>query len=126
MEVSFDGASMHTMIIVGAFGLGYLLSILTKTGYRKLDLYDLGLLSSVAVLPVMFVFFPGFAEWVGSVVGVGFPFVVMFGALFASLFVLVHRFTLQLHDMQMTKVALIQEIGLLRCELDEHRAPRSK
>jgi hypothetical protein len=109
--------TLHSVVLVGLFAVLYLAVIGRKTVRGKLDLYDLCMLSMVAVVPALFTFFPAFAGAMAEVAGVAFPFVVMFGLLLAVLFTLVHRLTGQMHRVEEQNCALIQEVSLLQLEL---------
>jgi hypothetical protein len=68
----------QTVALVGVFAVVYLLLLLRKTARQELDLYDLFMLSAVAVLPALLVFLPSISESIALATGVTFPFVVMF------------------------------------------------
>lgn len=104
----------HTVVIVSVFALGYLYFTARKTARQQLDIYDLVMLSAVAIMPSAFVLFPEFAEYLSRLAGVGFPFVIMFGALFAILFIFVHRLTAKIHRLEHDNRLLIQELSLLK------------
>ena len=110
--------SANTILVVVAFAALYMVFTIRKTAHQQLDLYDFAMLSMVALVPGAFVVFPRFAYWLAAVAGVEFPFVVMFGTLFAVLFVFVHRLTVRIHRLESDNRLLIQELGLLRERLD--------
>ena len=114
--------SIQTLGLIAIFALLYLFAIFRKTAHRKLDLYDLFMLSMVAVIPAFFVFLPSAATMLADLTGVAFPFVIMFGALFAILFIFVHRLTSKMHKVENDSRLLIQEISMLRQQI-EHRNP---
>lgn len=103
-----------TLVLVGLFAVLYLGYLLRKTVAGSLDLYDLMILSTVALVPALFAFFPGVSRAVSALTGVAFPFVVMFGVLFSVLFISVHRLTVKLHKLEMTNRLLVQELSLLQ------------
>jgi len=110
---------MHTITIqtltsVAIFAFGYMFFMFRKTARQELDLYDLVMLSAVAIVPGIFVAFPKVGYWIAGIVGVEFPFVVMFGLLFAILFIFVHRLTVKMHNLESDNLLLIQEISLLK------------
>ena len=109
--------TQQTLIVVGVFTIGYLAFLLHRTLRQKLDLYDLFMLSTVAVLPAVFAFFPATAGWIAELAGVAFPFVVMFGLLLAVLFMLVHRLTAEFYRLDEQNRALAQELSLLHLEV---------
>lgn len=112
----------NTLIAIGLFALAYLAFIARKTARQQLDLYDFAMLSTVAVVPAAFVFWPGLAYWLAETAGVAFPFVVMFGALFLILFLFVYRMTAKIHRLERDNLLLIQEVSLLRMELASRAA----
>jgi hypothetical protein len=103
-----------TILLVGLFAVLYLGYLLRKTVAGGMDLYDLMILSTVALVPALFVFFPGISRAVSALTGVAFPFVVMFGVLFFVLFITVHRLTVKLHKLETTNRLLVQELSLLQ------------
>lgn len=104
----------NTYIFIAIFAVGYMAFIAAKTARRQLDLYDLVMLSTVAIIPGLFVAFPRLSEWLAGVVGVEFPFVVMFGMLFAILFIFIHRLTVKIHRLELDSRLLVQELSLLK------------
>lgn len=116
----------NTYIFIGIFALAYLGLIARKTARQELDLYDFIMLSSVAVVPVIFVCQPGLAHWLARIAGVAFPFVVMFGVLFLILFLFVHRMTEKMHRMERDNLVLLQEVSLLRMGLDSLESKGSR
>jgi hypothetical protein len=103
---------------VSLFAVGYMYFITRKTALRQLDIYDLNMLSTVAIAPLMFVMFPRFSFWLAKIAGVGFPFVLMFGLLFAILFVFIHRLTVKIHRLESENRMFIQELSLLKQAID--------
>ena len=115
----------NTYLLIAFFAAAYLAFIARKTARQQLDLYDLVMLSMVAVVPAAFTFWPSIAYSIADFAGVEFPFVVMFGALFLVLFLFVHRLTVHVHKLERDNRLLIQEISLLRLEL-ESQAEKSQ
>lgn len=107
-------ASPKTITIIILFACWYLYRIVRKTAVRQLDLYDFSMLSTVAVIPAFFVLFPEGSITVTHLMGVEFPFVILFGILLAVLFIFIHRMTVRLHRVESDNRLLIQEISLLR------------
>jgi len=112
---------IKTIALITFFASGYMFFIIRKTTRRQLDLYDMVMLSSVAFIPVAFAIFPKFANWVASITGVGFPFVVMFGILLAILFVFIHRLTVKIHRLEADSCLLLQELSLLKQTVETRR-----
>ena len=111
-------ASTSTYLFITIFAVIYMTSIVRKTAHCQLDIYDLVMLSTVAIVPSAFVFFPQFAFWLSGLVGVEFPFVVMFGMLFAILFIFIHRLTVKIHRLESDSRLLVQELSLLQHTVD--------
>ena len=108
--------TLQTTILIAIFTSWYLIVLLRRTLSGRLDFYDLLMLSMAALLPAAFVFWPKLAVFIGALAGVGFPFVVMFGALILVVFVFLHRVSIKLHNLERINRLLIQEVSLLRFE----------
>jgi hypothetical protein len=115
--------SPQTIALVGLFALVYMLGLLRKAARHQLDIYDVFMLSTVAVLPALLVFVPAISEWIALAAGVAFPFVVMFGMLFVAIFMLIHRLTIKIHRLENHNRILIQEMSLLRSERSSEALP---
>ena len=101
----------QTIAVIALFCVLYMAILLRRTARGRLDLYDFATLSAVAVVPTLFVFFPRFAEAVGTATGVEFSFVAMFGVLFVVLFLSIHRLTLHVHDLEVKNRELVQALA---------------
>jgi len=110
--------NINTYVLIALFALAYLVFIARKTARQQLDLYDFVMLSMVAIVPATFVFSPNIAYWLAELAGVAFPFVIMFGALLFILFLFVHRLTVHIHKLEKDNLLLLQEVSLLRMELE--------
>lgn len=106
--------NLHTVVVISVFALGYLYYTARKTARQQLDIYDLIMLSTVAIIPSVFVLLPSLAEYLARLAGVAFPFVIMFGALFAILFIFIHRLTAKIHRLENDNRLIIQEVSLLK------------
>ena len=104
----------RTVVFLTIFTVTYMLFILAKAGKRNLDLYDSLMLSTAAIIPLFFALFPSYVFTLSELLGVGFPFVILFGILFIVLFVFVQRLTVNFHRLELDNRLLIQEIGLLK------------
>lgn len=105
---------IQTLVLILLFAAWYLLLMARKTARHQLDLYDLAMLSMVAVIPAGFALFPGLAFELADITGVTFPFVILFGLLLAVLFLFIHRLTIRLHKLEHSNRRLVQEVSLLR------------
>lgn len=108
-----------TIILVVLFAIAYMFFIIRKTARRQLDIYDLVMLSTVAIIPIVFASLPQFAYWLSNLVGVEFPFVVMFGMLFAILFIFIHRLTVKIYRLESDCRLLIQELSILKLTIEK-------
>ena len=84
------------------------------------------MLSAVAILPALFIFWPAFANKAASLAGVAFPFVVMFSALLAILFIFIHRLVSIVHRLNADNRLLIQELALLREKVERMACQREQ
>lgn len=107
-------SNIHTIAVISIFAAYYLYFTIRETSKQKLDIYDLVMLSAVAVIPWLFVIFPSVADFLARISGVAFPFVSMFGVLFAIIFIFIHRLTAKVHQLEHDNRLLIQEVSALR------------
>jgi len=111
--------TLHTIIFITLFLIGYLFGILRRVTRHAIDFYDLLLLMSIAIIPSSFVFFPKLADDLARLFGVSFPFVVLFGMLFFIVFVYLYRLVIRSYDNDQRIILLLQELSLLRLELQQ-------
>ncbi len=104
----------ETLITIVLFAVLYIWFLLYKTSTSTLDVYDLVILSTAAVLPISFILVPGFWHFLSNKIGVAFPFVLLFGILIVIIFITIHRLLVKLYDLKSKYVFLIQELGLLK------------
>ncbi len=104
----------QTIIFVSFFLVTYLIYLIRKAVKNDIDLYDLLLLSTVAIVPALSVFFPNVAIKLASLIGVGFGFLILFGLLFLIIFIYLYRLVLRSNRNHRMIVLLIQEISLLK------------
>ena len=117
--------TMHTVVVIVVFSIVYLLIVLRRTLRGEFDLYDLIMLSMVAIVPFIFVVFPSLANYASRVTGVVFPFIIMFATLFLVVFVFMHRVTARLHKLERQNCTLLQELSLLSLDLDQAQRTRA-
>jgi len=110
-------SNLQTILIISIFALCYLYFTARETAREQLDIYDLFMLSAVAIIPTVFVSFPWFAEWAAKISGVAFPFVIMFGILFAILFTFIHRLSGKIHRLESVNRLLIQELSIIKAAM---------
>ncbi len=110
-----------TVLFVCAFLILYM-AIVTRRALRTgLDVFDWILLSTVAVVPAFLVLFPAIANEISAFIGVAFPFIVSFGFMFFVVFVYLYRLAVRTEEHGKMVVTLVQEIALLRFELEESK-----
>lgn len=109
---------IQTVAVILLFAIWYLSVLLRRTADHKIDLYDLVMLSAVAVVPAFFALFPATTQAIADLLGVAFPFVLLFGLLLAVLFIFIHRLTVKLHRLEHDNLLLIQELSLLRHNIE--------
>ncbi len=111
--------TIQTTIFISLFLIGYLFGLLRNAAKYTIDLYDLILLVSVAIVPSVFVFFPEFTDNLTKFLGVLFPFVVLFGLLFFITFVYLFRLVIKTNNHKYSINILTQELSILRHKLDQ-------
>lgn len=109
----------ETLIFVHFFLVAYYVYITRKAIEHSLDIYHLILLSTVALVPYFFVVFPEVFVAAARLIGVSFPFLILFGLLFTIIFVFIFHLLIKIYDQQNKTVLLIQEIGILNHKLDQ-------
>ena len=115
--------NLATVVIITIFSFCYLFITAWQTAKQKLDIYDLFMLSMVAVIPLAFVLFPELTFSLTRMMGVTFPFVLMFGILLVTLFANIHRFSTKIHLLEKDNRLLIQEVSLLKARIDSKKIP---
>lgn len=114
--------SAATITFVVLFAIVYIAVLFRNAIRDELDLYDLTLLSAVAAVPLGFVLFPVTAERISLLVGIQFPFILLFGALlffaFLGLYRLLHGYAKLNRQVRL----LSQEVALLAAKLEESSA----
>ena len=105
--------TIQTVIFATIFLIVYLVALIKNTIKNSIDFYDLILLSSVAVIPIIFVFFPKLVVCLARIVGVEFSFLLLFGSLFLIVFVYLHRLVIRINQNHNKIILLIQELSLL-------------
>ena len=115
-----------TALFMSVFLAIYLPMLVAKTIRKSIDLYDLFLLSMVAVGPSSFLFFPAQTIKLSHLLGVHFPFVLLFGFLFFVVFLFLHRSVVTSKAHERRIVSLVQEVGLLTREMREMQTKSGK
>lgn len=113
--------TLHTIIFVSAFLVAYLVILIKNVKKNAIDFYDLLMLSTVAIVPSIFVFFPGTVSYLAKLTGVAFPFLLLFGLLFLIVFVYLYSLVIKIKNLDNRSILLIQELSLLRKELQQRK-----
>ncbi|HAW49543.1 TPA: DUF2304 domain-containing protein [bacterium] len=113
--------TIQTTIFISLFLVVYLVVLLKNTIKNAIDLYDFLLLSSVAIIPSIFVLFPKFSEFLARLFGVAFPFVVLFSLLLLIIFVYLYRLVVKINNLNNKNILLIQELALLSKKILEKK-----
>jgi len=98
-------------LVVGS--IIYTLILLRSTIRQKIELYDFVHLSSLVLIPSIFVIFPDVGVGLTSFLGVAFPFVILFSTLFVELFFLQHRNAIKLHKIEKVNRRLVQALAIM-------------
>lgn len=107
------------IVAVSLFTVLYIGYLLQRAKESRLDLHDFLLLSTIAVIPFVFIVFLPLAYALAELVGVAFPFVLLFGLLFVFAFLCIHRLLVKVNKLALSNIQLVQEIGLLEARLQE-------
>lgn len=106
--------TLQTKIALIVFFLAYMLYLTRSAGRHRIDIYDYLALSCVAMLPLCFGLFPETTKRFSHLLGVEFPFVVLFGLLFFAVFAYLHHLLNRLNAQVVLNAKLVQELSLLR------------
>ena len=105
--------TVPTIIFISLFLIAYLVFLVRKAVGALIDLYDLVMLSAVAIFPALFVFFPKLMVRFTGLFGVKFPFLVLFGGLLLIVFLYLYRLIIKINDLTNRNSRLTQEVSLL-------------
>ncbi|MCM2328663.1 MAG: DUF2304 domain-containing protein [Lysobacter sp.] len=117
--------SPATITFVVVFAIVYMAVLLRNAIRDELDLYDLVLLSAVGAIPLAFVLLPALAEEASLLIGVQFPFILLFGGLFLFAFLGLYRLLHAYAKLHRQVRVLTQEVALLSSRLEGADAGRS-
>lgn len=104
----------QTILFIAIFLVAYISYLLRSTLKQKIDFYDFLILTAVGVLPSIFAFFPQSTLQMTRFIGVRYPFVVLFGALFFVVFYYLFRLVIRINKLAQQERALAQELAFLR------------
>ncbi len=92
--------NQSTQLFIGTFAIVVIFFFLWELASLKIELSDFIFLSTVAVVPVIFGFFPSFSKKMASILGIEFPFILLFGSLILILFLLFYRLIRKIRDIE--------------------------
>jgi hypothetical protein len=118
--------SAATVTFIVLFAIVYIVILLRNAVRDELDLYDLALLSAVGAVPLGFVLFPVWAEDMSRLVGVQFPFILLFGGLCFFAFLGLYRLMHTVAKLNRQVRVLSQEVALLSARLEEDSSSTSR
>lgn len=111
--------TVSTLVFISLFLVVYILVLVRNAVRSHIDFYDLLLLSTVSLVPAFFAFFPSLAFKLARIVGVEFPFLLLFGGLFFVVFAYLYRLVIKVNFLHNRNIILVQELGFLRQKLTD-------
>jgi hypothetical protein len=121
--MTFHAPTMNTTLFILVFVGVYAVLLIRSAVRERIDVYDLILLLTVGLIPAAFVVFPRTTFGLAQLAGVGFPFLLLFGALLLVVFIMLTRMIRTEAKLRKAVAAMTQEIALLRSDFDAG-APR--
>lgn len=114
--------TLETCLFIGTFFVIYMYLLTKRVVHKKVDLYDFFVLATLGVIPMCFVLFPALVSAVARLIGVEFPFLVLFGGLSAISFFMIYRLIRRTNTLRKDMTILIQRLGIIRAELAHLRS----
>ncbi|MDB2476847.1 DUF2304 domain-containing protein [Alphaproteobacteria bacterium] len=108
-----------TLIIVLVSLLFFAGFLLRRISSGSLDVFDALSISLVLILPFGFLLFESVANELSLIIGVEFPFVLMFGMLFLFAFLMLMSLLMRMKSTEARIQKLAQELALERMEQDK-------
>lgn len=106
----FSDPIAFSLIFIGfIFFLGFLFS---QVSNDYIDVLDALSVSFVMLVPLLFLLFEGLILRVSGLIGVKFPFVLMFGLLFLISFLIIFRLFVRINKLKNELVKLTQFVAL--------------
>lgn len=121
--MTFHAPTLNTTLFILVFVGVYAVLLIRSAVRERIDVYDLILLLTVGLIPAAFVVFPRTTFGLAQLAGVGFPFLLLFGALLLVVFIMLTRMIRTEAKLRKAVAAMTQEIALLRSDFDAG-APR--
>lgn len=102
----------QTVLFLFVFFVGYVVYLLRKAAKNQVDVFDFVWLSAVGVVPILFISFPFAVIRLSELVGVKFPFVILFGILHFVTFIILISLVIRLKKQQSKLVEAVQNLSL--------------
>jgi hypothetical protein len=119
--------TIETYIFIGAFFTFYIMLLAKRVVYKKVDLYDFFMLGSLGGVPFAFVLFPDLVSRAAKLIGVEFPFLILFGGLSAVSFFMTYRLIRRVNKLKRDVTILIQRVGIMGTDINHiHYEDRSE
>lgn len=97
----------------------FVVFLLRRVSAELIDVFDALSVSAVFLIPLLFLLFEGVVIRLSDIIGVEFPFVIMFGVLFFLAFVMLSSLLVRVKVSESKVQRLIQELALLRARKDD-------
>jgi hypothetical protein len=101
-----------TKINIIVFCLFYSYYLSKKAKAYKLHVIDYFMLLNVALIPALFVIFPGYIQQLSNFIGIQFPFLLLFGSLILILFLILLLLCKRIQTVEQQMVVLAQKYAL--------------
>jgi hypothetical protein len=102
----------ETTLFIFAFLIFYVFYLARKTASNSIDLFDFVMLSTVGIVPALTVIFPYQTVALSKLIGVEFPFLILFGFLFFVVFAYLAYVISKVHKLQRSTRLLVQQVSL--------------
>jgi hypothetical protein len=117
--VNFHPPQFQTILFVWIFFVAYLVFLIKQAILNRMDVYDFLFLAAVGLIPSIFVSFPKLTYEVSHLLGVEFPFVILFGSLIFILFLLIYQLIRRTMILKKCVIELTQSLALRYREIEK-------
>lgn len=102
-----------TQIFIVIFFLSFFVFLVRKVIKGSIDLFDLFFLGLLGVIPVVFVIFPQLTSYFTALIGVKYPFLILFGGLHFVMFIYITYLSSRINKLRRNGVKIAQKLALL-------------
>lgn len=110
-----------TALFLYSFFAVYIALLAIRVIKNKVDLYDFFMLGMLGLIPLLFVVFPRLTSEIAYLVGVEYPFLILFGALNLVTFLMLYRLIRRYTKLNADMTRIVQEVGTAKLELSQLR-----